>query len=105
MRILPVLFCLLLGVVGLAGSLAAATPPDDDAIVAVFPPWWASARSFAAASGAGAVVNAGTFPFVLLVQSPLPGLGARLRAAGAILLLDPLGPAGCGPSPMGDKNV
>jgi hypothetical protein len=99
------LFCLVIGVVGLAGSIAAGTPKDGDAIVAVFPPWWPASRTFNAASNAGAIVNDGAFPFVLIVQSPRPGLGARLRAAGALLLLDPLGLGGCGHSSTRKQNV
>ena len=105
MRIRPVFLCLLVGVLGLAVGISAETPRESGAIVAVFPPWWTASRAFAAASNAGAVVNSGTFPFVVIVRSQRPGLGTRLRAAGAFLLLDPLGIGGCEAPPARSQNV
>lgn len=95
MRKFPLIICLIIGVVGLAGSISAAAPNDEDTVAAVFPPWWSASHAFTAASGTGAIVNGGTFPFVVIVQSKDPGLAARLRAAGALLLLSPLGLGGC----------
>ena len=104
-RAFPILLCLAIPVAGIAVSVGAAKPNDDSAIVAVFPPWWSASRALTAASDVGAVVDSGAFPFVLIVQSQRPGLGDRLRAAGALLLLNPLGVGGCEPSPSRNQNV
>lgn len=105
LRSFPIFLCLAICVVGLVGSIAAETPNDDAAVAAVFPPWWSAARDFAAAGGAGDIVTGGAVPFVLIVQSQRPGLNARLRAAGALLLLNPLAAGGCLQSSTGDQNV
>lgn len=66
----------------------AAQPRRADRIAAVFPPWQSPAANFAAAAQAGQVDAAGGFANVLIVRSGRPGLAARLRLAGAWLLLD-----------------
>lgn len=104
-RAFPILMCLTIGMLGLGGSLSAAAPSDESAVAAVFPPWWTASRSLSAASQAGAVLDAGVLPFVLIVRSPHPGLSARLRAAGALILLNPLGLGGCVQSGAGNQDV
>lgn len=84
---------------------AAETPfarPGATTVAAVFPPWWAKDRIWSAARGAGAVSAAGASPFVLVVHSAEADprnadLATRARRAGALLVLDPHGFAGCGP--------
>jgi hypothetical protein len=85
-----------LGLFGLAASVEASVADDGSAVAAVFPPWWPTPRIFAAAAQAGDVVDVGASPAVLIVRSQQPGLPRRLRAAGAILLLNPLGAGACG---------
>jgi hypothetical protein len=104
-RVYSILLCLTICFAGIAVSIAMGKPNNGGAIVAVFPPWWSSSRTFIAASEAGAILNSGAYPFVVIVQSQSPELGARLRAAGALLLLDPLGMGGCLQSPTRDQNV
>jgi hypothetical protein len=94
-RALPLFICLAISVAAMAASIGASKTSDGDAIVAVFPPWWSAARTFYAAGETGAILNNGAFPFVVVVQSASAGLDVRLRAAGALLLLDPLGLGGC----------
>lgn len=104
-RASAIILCLVICVAGVAVSISAGAPNDDSAVVAIFPPWWPASRAFAAASDVGAIVDGGAFPFVLVVQSQRPGLGDRLRAAGALLLLNPLGFGGCVASPSRNQNV
>ncbi len=88
-----------LTVAGLAafGLVAALPPPPPSgAILAVFPPWWNAARAFQAAAGAGPVLRLGPARFVALVHPDGKRARTRLRRAGAWLLLDPRGLAGCG---------
>jgi hypothetical protein len=104
-RLYRILFWLVVCVAGFAGGISAETADDAAAVAVVFPPWWPDARVFAAAAAAGDIVNRGTVPFVLIVQSERPGLGARLRAAGALLVLNPLAAGGCSPPSTGGNNV
>ena len=77
-------------------SVEAGVAANAQAVAAVFPPWWSAAKVLAAAAEAGEVVDVGASPAVLIVRSQQPGLQGRLRAAGAILLLDPRGAGACG---------
>jgi hypothetical protein len=104
-RIVPVLLCLAISVAGIAASIGAGKPSSDTSVVAVFPPWWSASRTLVAASRAGAVLNSGAYSFVVVVRSQDHELGARLHAAGALLLLDPLGLGGCLQSPARNQNV
>jgi len=105
LRAFSLLLWLIIGVAGLAGSISAAAPNDAGGIAAVFPPWWSASRAFAAAASAGDVLNGGAYGFVLIVQSRRPGLGARLRAAGALFLLNPLAVGGCRPAATRAQNA
>jgi len=104
LRAYQIVFCGVIAIVGLAGNLIASAPADDGAAVAVFPPWWSAARAFAAAGGTAEILDGGAFPFVLIVKSQRPGLHARLRDAGALLILNPLGAGPCRQS-SGEQNV
>jgi len=64
-------------------------PRDDREAAGVFPPWWPAERVIAAAAAAGPVSAASRQPFVVVVRAPGGGVAARLRRAGAILVLDP----------------
>jgi len=69
--------------------LAGAAPrPDDRVMAAVYPPWWSDARIGGAAASAGAIAAGGGVRNVVLIQAEAPGLAARVRRTGALLLLD-----------------
>jgi hypothetical protein len=89
----------LMAVLPLGVALGAqAAPPAAGPVAAVFPPWWPAARAFAAAGTAGPVARFGGVPFIVVVAAPDR---ARLRAAGAWLLLDPHAVGGCAPTHPG----
>ena len=70
---------------------------STDAVrAAVFPPWWHATRSFLAASAAGVtIIRTGAIPAILIVRLEHADSLARLRQAGAWLLLDPQALGGC----------
>ena len=68
---------------------AAAAPADANRVAAVFPPWWSAAQTAGAAASAGDIAGAGAHSSIVIVSSAAPGLEARLRDAGAIVLLSP----------------
>lgn len=102
---------------GVAATAPLAFPPRPGRpVAALFPPWWDTQRVFAATVLAQAMmVRAGTWPaLVVAADAPpvpdapslpdgshiagvpgVPGLGDRLRAAGAWLILDPQSFRGC----------
>ena len=108
-RLLPIALCLVISMAGIAASLGASQrhpdPSQENSIVAVFPPWWPASRSLMAASEAGAVLDSGAYSFVVVVKSKGPNFVGRLRAAGALLLLDPLGLGGCFHKPVRNLHV
>ncbi|MBI1202784.1 MAG: hypothetical protein GC182_09765 [Rhodopseudomonas sp.] len=101
--------CLVISMAGIAASLGASQKLPDasqgNSIIAVFPPWWSASRSLLAASEAGAVLDSGAYSFVVVVKSQGPDFVGRLRAAGAVLLLDPLGLGGCFQKALRNENV
>jgi hypothetical protein len=82
-------------VLSLFVSAGAVVPARASQVAALFPPWWSAPKVFAHAASAGEIIQVGA-PFVLILRSDQPGLSARLRRAGAILLLNPLGVGPCG---------
>ncbi|WP_372425737.1 hypothetical protein [Salinarimonas chemoclinalis] len=88
----------LFAIASLALPLAAGAPADVRAGTAiVFPPWTSQADAFAriGASG-GALVSAGSVPFVAIAVADEPAAFARaVRTAGALFLLDPGALGGC----------
>jgi len=75
--------------VGLAAVLPTA-PANAVSLAAVFPPWWSQGQVWRAAMSTGDVIDVGSSRFVLVLHSNASGLAARLRRAGALLVLDPL---------------
>lgn len=79
----------------LAASVAATgwlelRPMDDRFVAAVFPPWWDAARSTEAIVAAdGAIVGWGGLASIVITRSDQGDFPARLRVAGALLLLEP----------------
>ncbi len=72
-------------------------PKDDHYVAAIFPPWWSAARSTdAVITAEGAITGWGSLGSIVLTRSDRDGFGVRLRAAGAILLLDPVSLEFCG---------
>ncbi len=99
-----------LAAAGLLACAAVATAPLAFAprpgrpVAALFPPWWDASRALEATVLAQAVmVRAGAWPALVVAVDAAdvsraggrPGLGARLRAAGAWLILDPRSLGGC----------
>lgn len=87
--------CIAMLAASFAVSATASLRPDAQAVAAVFPPWWTPRAVFAAAAGGGEVMQAGAAPGVVLVRSYRAGLPARLRSAGALMVLDPAFAGGC----------
>ena len=65
-----------------------ATAPHSDFVAAVFPPWLSTAAIIERAGSAGAIAGLSRLPFIVFVQSKLPELSERLKAEGAIAVLD-----------------
>lgn len=80
------------------GGLLAAVPsaPAGGAVAAVFPPWWDAKRAVTAATNAGIALGVGVTSFVVIVRPEDAQGQEKLRQAGAWMLLDPRGLAGCG---------
>lgn len=81
-----------------AGTLVLAigtARPHADRLAVIFPPWWTPAQVFAAAASAGRLVAPGHLPGTVIVQGDAAILADRLRAAGALLVLDSSLSAGC----------
>jgi len=66
---------------------AAAPRADAQAVVAIYPPWWDRTRTLEAAAAAGAVLP-GPVSFAVLMYAPDAQAAARLRRAGALVVLD-----------------
>lgn len=98
-RLAAVAACLAVGLLGVVGGVASATPAEGGPIAALFPPWWPQERAMAAAASAGSLAGAGPGGSIWVVVADRPGLAGRLRAAGAVLLLDPAVWRGCLTSP------
>ncbi|WP_156917487.1 hypothetical protein [Salinarimonas rosea] len=93
-RLLLALFVL----ASLALPLAAGAPADvRTGAAVVFPPWTSQADAFARiGQSGGALVSAGSVPFVAVATASEPAAFARaVRTAGAWLLLDPGALGGC----------
>jgi hypothetical protein len=69
-------------------AAVAVMPNDPHRLTAVYPPWWSAAEGLVAASRAGSIGAIGGLPFVVAVHSEDSGLAARLRAGGAVFVLD-----------------
>ena len=90
--------------VSLVPLVAAGDLPDSrtGTVAAVFGPLAAPADTVRAVAGTGGrIVGAGGWTNVILVNASKPGFAGRLRAAGAWLVLDPGGLAGCAPRAAG----
>ncbi len=87
-----------LAIIGLAvGGLltALAGGAASGPVAAVFPPWWNATRSVDAAAEGGAVLRLGMAHFIVFVAPDEMRGRERLWRAGAWLLLNPRGLAGC----------
>jgi hypothetical protein len=76
----------------------ATAAPDSDVVAAVFPPWWGAADTFKAAASAGHPMRLGRFSSIVIVRGDHSVLAARLRSAGALILIDSRAFSGCGTS-------
>ena len=93
--IVPILVAIM--TLAVAAASATAVPADPEAgVAAVFPPWWQREHAAAAVAEAdGLIVREGALPTILVVRPGSPGLAERLRAQGALLIVDPLAARGC----------
>jgi hypothetical protein len=72
--------------------------PRDGApeVAAIFPPWLSREQAMAQVMRSGGlVVRAGALDSILVVHAEGPGLAARLYAAGAWAVVDPVAFGGC----------
>ncbi len=86
--------------VSLIGSASLGMPAAAPGrpVAVLFPPWWGSAVSLGAAAAAGgSVLELGRLPGLVVARSDNPDFSARLRAAGALVLIDPRGLGLCSP--------
>lgn len=77
-----------LAATSLAVLVLGAAPSRPDAMAAVYPPWWSPARAAASAASEGDLQAVGAAATILIVSSDRPRLADRLRASGALLLID-----------------
>ena len=71
-------------------------PRDGAEVAAIFPPWISGERAFALAAAAGGrVVRQGIRDSILVVRGEGVGFEARLYAAGALAVIDPVAFGGC----------
>ncbi|MBA4011395.1 MAG: hypothetical protein C0481_05965 [Phenylobacterium sp.] len=78
-----------------AVPVLAAAPRDPKVAAAVFPPWWSRSAALAAADDAGEILAVGRAPFIVIVRSIDGDVAPRLRATGALLVLDPQAAGPC----------
>jgi hypothetical protein len=79
-------------------------PSDPTRVAAVFAPWWSPEQSLLAAASAGRIVEvAGAH--ILVVSSTEKDLAARLKAAGAIAVVESKFAAYCGSIPWRAGNA
>jgi hypothetical protein len=77
-------------------ALALQARPGSDVVAVAFPPWWSAQQSLlAAASADAAIVRTTAVPSLLVVHLDQAEGLARLRAAGALLAIDPQAIAAC----------
>lgn len=88
--------------------LLIASPVDErNGVAVVFAPWVgeAQAMSLVAESG-GALVRTGAFSFITVAIPKAPDFAARVRSAGAWILLDPQFLEGCfEPTPSSTRDL
>jgi hypothetical protein len=96
LRLAPVV-SLVLGLVPIGLGMSGPRPARPVAVL--FPPWWSAERSVAAAARAElAILRFGGLPGIVVLAPLTPFAAARLRQAGAWLVLDAEAGSGCAPS-------
>lgn len=88
-------FAATVATISLLAAAATTVPAHAATLAAVFPPWWSGSRTLEAASRVGDVLRLGAYAHVVIVRSTRPDLPARLRLAGALVLLNPFGAGAC----------
>jgi hypothetical protein len=91
--------CAAIAVSVIPAAAVAALPQDPYVVAVLFPPWWSEDRADAAADTAGVVGRRGRWTALRVVYGG-DDLIDRLRASGALLILD-AGMARCEPRPEG----
>ena len=70
-------------------------PEDSGTVIAVFSPATSAAEiSVAVAAARGERLSATRYPRAVVVESAEPGFVARLKSAGAVTVIAPMGPLG-----------
>ena len=88
--------CVLLFASAVATAGFSLEPRSGRPILAIFPPWWSNERGAGAAINAGgSLVGFGRWSGTVVAISDGPRFKKRLRANGAVLLLDARALAGC----------
>ena len=83
-------------------ALSLRVSPGTDVVAVSFPPWWSAERSLAAAASAKvAIVRLTGLPALVVVQTGGREGIARLRAAGAWLVVNPVAVASCSRDELG----
>jgi hypothetical protein len=88
-----------LGLLAVSAAMTAGLtfqPRNDTAVAAIFPPWWGAERAMIAAGEAGPILRQGAWPWIVVVAGPTNRTAPKLRAAGALLLVDPTAAGICG---------
>ncbi len=81
------------------GTVAAYAPPSTGEMAVVFPPWLSEAQGLAGILAAGGkIVGPTRFSNIIVAYGPDAGFGARVRSAGAWLVL--AGTGLCSPDPV-----
>jgi hypothetical protein len=77
-------------------ALSLQVHPGTEVVAVAFPPWWSAQQVFqAAASANAAIVRDTALPALLVVRPDVFDGLARLRKAGAWLVIDPQAIAAC----------
>jgi hypothetical protein len=87
-----------------AGAVAGYAPPATGEMAVVFPPWVDEAQGLAGILAAGGkIVGPTRFGNIVVAYGPDAGFGARVRAAGAWLVL--AGTGLCSPDPVATPGI
>jgi hypothetical protein len=77
-------------------ALALQVRPGSEVVAVAFPPWWSAQQAMlAAVSADAAIVRTTSIPSLIVVYPDQAEGLARLRAAGAWLVIDPQAIAAC----------
>lgn len=84
---------------------ASLAPTDPLTVSAIYAPWWSEEAVFLAASRQGAILGIGPRSYLITVRGADNTLATRLRASGAIAVVNPSNPLFCGMNSFGGSNA